>query len=499
MTVDENTPVLVGVGALNQCEEDPSLALEAVGLMEGALRRAAADAGTDELLRRASSIRVTNGIWDYPDPGRILAERVGATRARTDLVEVGILQTTLLGDAARAIAAGEEKVVVVVGGEAKFRSLRAAITDTQLENTSQPQGTKPDRFLEPAKEILNPLELELGLGMPVNQYALLESAFRHATGESVEENRRALGCLYAGMNKVAVANEDAWNRTAVRAEEISGVSANNRMLAFPYTKRQNSQWNVDQAACLILTSLQVARELGIGEDRFVFPLAVAESNHMVSLVERGALDRSFGFHHAGRRALAAAGLAIEEVAYLELYSCFPVAVRAQMRELGIPAGRRITETGGMAFAGGPLNNFVYQALVKMVQTLRADPGSTGLVSAVSGMLTKQGVSLWSSVAPDTPFAFDDVSEEVAAEMPVHVVVRDYKGPAKIAAATVQYVGGDAVATVLVCDLPGGGRTLIRSTDEALMRRVTEAEVCGLSVEISPAGPVLAAAPAASGA
>lgn len=496
MMVSDDMPVLVGAGALTQREEDPSLALEAIALMEGALRRAAADAGTDELLRRASSIRVTNGIWDYPDPGRILAQRVGASGARTDLAEVGILQTTLLGDAARAIAAGEEEVVVIVGGEAKFRSLRAAITSTSLEDTGQPEGTAPDRFLEPAREIMNPLEIELGLGMPVNQYALLESAFRHATGESVEQNRRALGCLYAGMSEVAQANEDAWNRTAIGAEDIMEPSARNRMLAFPYTKRMNSQWNVDQAACLILTSVKVARELGIAPDRFVFPLAIAESNHMVSLVERPALDRSFGFYHAGRRVLARAGLVIEEVAHLELYSCFPVAVRAQMRELGIPAGRRITETGGMAFAGGPLNNFSYQALVKMVQILRADVGSTGLVSAVSGMLTKQGVSLWSSTPPATPFGFDDVSPEVAAEMPVHAVVRDYVGPAQVAAATVQYAAEDAVATVLVCDLPGGGRTLVRSTDAGLMRRVTEAEVCGLAVDLLASGPVLGAAPAA---
>jgi acetyl-CoA C-acetyltransferase len=90
MSLDESTPILVGAGAITQREEDPSAALEAIALMEQAVRRAAADAGSDELLRRASSIRVTNGIWDYPDPGRILAERVGATSARTDLVEVGV-------------------------------------------------------------------------------------------------------------------------------------------------------------------------------------------------------------------------------------------------------------------------------------------------------------------------------------------------------------------------------------------------------------------------
>jgi hypothetical protein len=58
--------------------------------------------------------------------------------------------------------------------------------------------------------------------------------------------------------------------------------------------------------------------------------------------------------------------------------CFPSAVRVQVRELGIDLRRPPTLTGGMAFAGGPLNNFVFQALVTMARVLRADPGSVGL-------------------------------------------------------------------------------------------------------------------------
>ena len=101
MSLNDQTPVLVGAGAVTQREKDPLQSQEAVALMVEAARRAAVDAGGDEILSRASSIRVTNGIWDYPNPAGILAERLGATGARTELVEVGILQTTLLADAAR--------------------------------------------------------------------------------------------------------------------------------------------------------------------------------------------------------------------------------------------------------------------------------------------------------------------------------------------------------------------------------------------------------------
>jgi len=73
-----------------------------------------------------------------------------------------------------------------------------------------------------------------------------------------------------------------------------------------------------------------------------------------------------------------------------------------MRELGIPPERPPSLAGGMAFAGGPLNHFVLQGLVKMVEPLRNDAGSLGLVRAVSGILTMQGVSLWSTQPPSDP-------------------------------------------------------------------------------------------------
>lgn len=487
MPLDERTPVLVGVGAVMQKQDDPLAALEAVGLMEEAARRAARDSGAEEILARVSCIRVTNGIWDYPDPARLLAERLGAVAARSELIEVGILQTTAFAEAAANIARGEDEVVLVVGGEAKYRALRAAIAGVTPQVTEQPPGTAPDRFLQPAREIMHPLELEFGLGMPVNQYAMMESAFRHARGETVAGNRQALGELYAEMSAVAAGNEAAWSRETYSPGEISEPSAKNRMLAFPYTKRHNSQWNVDQAACLVLTSLGLARELGVPEDRFVFPHVVADSNHMASLVERGELHRCHGFHCAGRAALAHAELAIEEVDRLELYSCFPIAVRTQVEELGVPSGRAVTQCGGMAFAGGPLNNFVFQAMARMVELLRAHPGETGLVSAVSGQLTKQGVSLWSTTPPSRPFAHIDVAEEVSAAVPLHEVVGGVQGRATIVANTVQYAGEEAVAAIFICDLPDGRRTLALSHDAEVIRRATTEELCGRDAEIGPDG------------
>ena len=131
-------------------------------------------------------------------------------------------------------------------------------------------------------------------------------------------------------------------------------------------------------------------------ERWIFPLAVADANQLIPLTERRELHRSPGFAVAGARALERARRDISDVTHSELYSCFPVAVRVQARELGLDEKGNVTVTGGMAFGGGPLNNFVLQALARMAHVLRGDPGATGMVNAVSGILTKQGVSLWST-------------------------------------------------------------------------------------------------------
>jgi acetyl-CoA C-acetyltransferase len=337
--------------------------------------------------------------------------------------------------------------------------------------------------LRPHAEILSPLELKVGLGAPVSQYAVIENALRFADAQPLDAHRDAVAALQARASAVAAGNPDAWDRTPHSAAEIRGPAPHNRPLAFPYTKLHTSQWNVNQAAGLVLCSLETARAVGLREERFVYPLAVADANHMLPLTARRSLARVPGFAAAGRRALTHAGLSIEEVRHLELYSCFPVAVRTQARELGIDEQRPLTVTGGMTFAGGPLNNFVLQALVKMAKVLRADPGSHGLVTAVSGILTKQGVSLWSCGEPEAGFAFFDVTEETAREQASVPLVEAADGAAQVASYTVLFEGERAVRTAFVCDLDDGRRTLAASDDAALAQLGTEQELCGRGLRL----------------
>lgn len=484
MPIDPRTPVLVGAGVASQREPDPSRALEPTALMLRACQRAADDAGDGGLLEAADLVAVPRGFWSYPDPGRLVAEGLGALRARTLLAEIGVLQTTLFAEAARAIAAGAD-VVLVTGGEARHRAQRARAAGVAEGLSAQPAGTAPDHLLRPAAEIVHPIEIARRFVVPVAQYAVIESALRHDAGQSLAEHRRELAALWAGFGRVARANPHAWNREAPDAEGLADP-ARNPLLAFPYGKLHCSQWNVDQAAGLLFCSAERARRAGIPESRWLLLRAVAESNHMRPLVARDALGRSPGFALAGRRAFELAGLSPADCSSRELYSCFPSAVRVQLRELGLLAEPTPSFTGGMSFAGGPLNNFVLQAAARMREVLRERPGAA-LLTAVSGMLTKQGVSLWSSEPGSAGFGYADVGDEVAAVEAPRNVVDAVEATGRVAGYTVVYEANAPSRTLAVLDLDGGDRTLCASEDPDLARHAALTELVGTRVRTLPDG------------
>jgi acetyl-CoA C-acetyltransferase len=482
VALDPRTPLLVGVGAVTQREADPARAAEPLELMALALERAAKDAGSRALLARADSIRAPRGFWSYPDPCRLLAERFGARGARSEIAEFGVLQTTLLGRAAAEIAAGRADVVLVTGGEARHRMQRARAAGVDAP-VAQQASVAPDSVLRPHAPILSSREVRAGLAMPVLQYAMLENALRAAEGLSLEAHRQRLAVLWAALSERTRGNPDAWSPEPVRAETIADEKRN-PMLAFPYGKLHCSQWNVDQAAGLVFCSLAKARELGIPRERWIFPLAVADANHMLPYTERRELHRCAGFARAAERAFERTGRDLASVAHRELYSCFPSAVRVQLRELAIADELPFSLTGGMAFAGGPVNNFVLQALVRMAQVLRESRGGAGLLTAVSGMLAKQGVSLWSSEPGSAPFGHDDVSEATARETPAAAYADAGQGPARIATYTVVYQAGEPQRVALIAEFEDGSRTLAGSDEPGFIDSATREELCGRAVRIS---------------
>lgn len=466
--------------------DDPREAFEPLDLMAAALERAAQDAGEPALLSAADSIWVPRGFWAYSSPGQLLGERFGASRVRHIVSEVGVLQTSLLGHVASAIARGESEVAMIVGAEARDRSLRFEKQGIETPMTLQADCV-PDEILRPKSEIMSRFEIELGLITPALQFSIIDNALRAHEGQSLKAYREEVGKLWAGLNRAAVANPDAWIRTPMSAEEIVSATESNRMLSFPYTRSLVSQWNVNQAAGLILCTVEKARRLGLSEDRFIFPLSVIDSEAMLPLSERRELHRSPGFEKAFDRTLSHANCGIEEIDHLELYSCFPAAVRVQQRALGLDNERPVTVTGGMTFGGGPLNNFVLQAWVKMVKRLREDGGTSGLVSAVSGFMTKQGVSLLGP-EPRQPFLFDQVTRAVQAEQRTMTVDLEADGRGYVSSYTVVHDRDGKTRVVLFVDLDEERRTLrVVVEDDDLALEAATGDLSGREVTLGSGG------------
>jgi acetyl-CoA C-acetyltransferase len=477
------TPVLVGVGAVQQHIEDYECALEPVALMEQALRNAAVDAGSMQLLSLADEILVPKSLWSYTDPGRLLAASLGAHSATTLLAEFGILQQSLLTRACQRIKDGDADVILVAGGEARFRALCAGKAGVEAFETPQ-NGAEPDITLQPQDEMWSSVESDSGLGMPVGYYAILDSALRYKQGLTVDQHRDQMASMYARLSELAADNPDAWSDQVVSASHIREHSAANRMLAFPYTKLHNSQWNVDQAAGLILCSAGVAETLGIERSKWVFPQAFTESNDMSVVASRKDLGASPGFRVAGQVAMTLAGVDFNDIRFCELYSCFPYAVRVQLEEFGLNLNRDVSVTGGMTFGGGPLNNFALQATVKMAQLLRKNPAETGLVTTVSGLLTKQACALWSANPGVREWSCADVTDQVREQSDVCEVVSNYTGKGSVAGYTVLHQGSDPWRAVAVFDLPDGQRTVAYSEDPAMMEAMMTQECCGMSYDVS---------------
>lgn len=487
MAIDPRTPVLVGAAALQERPDDPAAAREPLDLMEQVLRAAAEDAGAPALVEQVDSIWSPRGFWAYSDPGRILADRFGAPTPRTIVAEVGILQSTVLGRAARAIAEGDSEVAMIVGAEARDRASRLQRAGQPVPLTEQTDAA-PDEVMVPHAEIMGQLEIDLGLITPTIQYAMIDNAIRFHEGQSMADHRAELAALWGDFNAVAVENPSAWNRTPLSGEQIVTPGEGNRAHAYPYTKHLVSQWNVNQAGGLVLCSLEKAQALGLDARRFVYPLAVVDSEHMVTLSERRDIWRSPGFALAGRRAFELVDRTPEEIGLYELYSCFPAAVRMQQRELGVPLDRRVTQTGGMTFGGGPLNNFVVQSWVRMVERLRETGDRDAVVTAVSGLITKQGVSVLAN-EPERPFVHDFVTKETEQAWHRVDVDRDATGSGRIVAYTVSHDPNAAHGVAMVLDLDDGRRTLRVKDDPTWMTLGETEELCGRAVEAGADGTV----------
>jgi acetyl-CoA C-acetyltransferase len=478
--LDPRTPVLVGVGQLKQRPDDPLEALEPVAMMQSVLETAADDAGSRELLRQATDTWVVKGAWPYYDPGAILRERF-ANSSRTGLsTDGGNTPQSLVNKAALRIQDGTSDIVMIVGAEGIWSRRRARRAGGRIPYTEQ-APTTPDETLGADVTMSHPVETERGLEMPINFYPLFESAFRASRGESIDDHRTRVSELWQGFNEVACANPYSWVNAPMTAEQIREPDNGNRMVGFPYTKAMNSNWDLDQAAGLILCSAGTANALGIPGHRWVFPHVGTDGRDTNYVSNRAALHESPAIRIAGGTALRLAGISPTELDHVDLYSCFPSAVQIGATELGLGLDRQLTQTGGLTFAGGPLNNYVTHGIAAMAGVLRGDPGSFGLCSANGGYVTKHAFGVYSTTPPSVPFQHADCQAEID-DTPTVAFEPDYVGPAVIEAYTVMH-GVDGPERGLAAVRTPTGRQWANTADQTVMAAMMTEEHVGRAVEV----------------
>lgn len=493
--IEPRTPVIVGVGQASQRPADPGEATEPIDVLHRAATAAIADAEADRALP-IDTIAVADMLsWRYPDPGALLARRMGLEPERTVLTTVGGNSPQLLVNTlAPAIAAGDANVVLIGGAECVYTRWRAKREPrTTLAWTVADDPPCPDVVGDPRPGSSQYEMAHLALA-PTQVYPLFETALRHAAGRSVDEHQIAISDLYEHFAAVAATNPHAWSRTPYRAEDIRTVSPDNRMVTFPYPKRMCANIDVDQAAAILLCSYAAARDAGIADDRMVFPLAGADAQDHYFFSERWSLAESPAIAAAGNAALGAAGIGIDDVARFDLYSCFPSAVQIAMRALGLAGpdagdSRPLTVTGGLAYAGGPGNNYVTHSIAAMVDACRNDPGSVGLVTALGWYVTKHSVGLYSS-RPSEGFARVDpggLQANVDAT-PSRKIAGSYGGDAILEATSVNFErDGTPIHAIVSALSPDGRRVLANTRDPETMVSMTEEAWEGRAVSISTDG------------
>jgi acetyl-CoA C-acetyltransferase len=323
--------------------------------------------------------------------------------------------------------------------------------------------------------------------MPVQVYPLFESALRYTAGRSLPEHTDHIAGLWAEFSRVTASNPNAALPEAVSANVIATAGPANRMIGFPYTKLLNSNNNVNQAAALVLCSLDRAQSLGIAADRMVFPRAASEATDTQYVSNRGGLASSPAIRAAREALCEAAGIGMDEVSHVDIYSCFPSAVQVSAGELGVGVDRPLTVTGGMTFAGGPWNNYVTHSIATMVDVLRQDPGSIGLCTANGGLLTKHALGVYSS-APSAA-SFRVARPEVPGGASLRPVVDSQAtGRAVIEAYTVMHdQEGNPETAIVTALLPSGSRTWRTSRRPDTLAPMVGEEFCGRSIDLLPDG------------
>jgi acetyl-CoA C-acetyltransferase len=462
----------VGVGQVSQ-RVPAAEARAPIDLLADAARLADKDAqAARSLLERVDVIGIAAiGSWRYPDPGAFLGRVLGIEPRATLVTTVGGNSPQLLcNELGARIQRGELDVALVGGAESMHTRWRAR-REPRVDLTWDTGDDAPCEWvIGDARPGSSDYEMAHSAIAPPLVYPLFETALRAENGRTIDEHQSHVGALWSRFAAVAAGNPDAWLRQAFTPDEIRTVSPDNRMVCFPYPKRMCANIDVDQGAAVLLCSLEAARAAGVADERIVFLHAAAEVHDHYFFTERWSLADSPAIATAVTDALAAAAIGTDDVARFDLYSCFPSAVEVAMRAIGIADDdpRPLTVTGGLGFAGGPVNNYPTHGIARMVHELRADPASFGCTTALGWYITKHASAVWSTSPPARGFRRVDptASQARVDTLPRREPAGLVDGAVTIEATSVNFERDGSPMLGIVSALTDDGRRALANTRDA---------------------------------
>ncbi len=458
---DDRVPVIVGVGEIIDRPKEIADGLEPLTLLEQALRRAEQDSGA-RLLGDIQSIDIVNFLsWRYRDPEKLLSRRLGIAPAHADYGPVGgESPIRYLHEAAQRIARGECSVAAVCGAEAQSTATKAERAHVKLPWTPFAHDVE-----EPKRgaAFQKPMAVKLSVFRPVTVYPFYEVASSAHWGQTPREAMAESGRLWSTYSEVASHNPNAWLKRRFTPEQITTPSADNRLIAWPYTKLMVANPTVNMGGAVLMTSLAKARAAGVPEDRLIYPVGGASAEEPRDYLLR---DQFFESHpqnavlKAAMDLVGGNGTAFDAI---ELYSCFPCVPKMARRTLGLGMDVQPTVTGGLTFFGAPLNTYMTHAACAMVRRLRND-AKLGLLYGQGGFVTKHHALVVSREKPRQALA-QDTSVQAEADRNKRAVpefVTDAGGKGKVESFTVIYGrNGEVEHGVVMLRTQANNRALAR--------------------------------------
>lgn len=402
--MDKRTiPVIVGVDQFTQFP-DNDMPLDPVSLMEKSCSSALNDTLNPAIKKSIDTVYMTNIFsWHYDNPIRLLSDKLGISPDSKLYPPIGgNTPQMFVNRAANAIASGKSGTILITGGESEY-SVRKARKEKLEYNWPESRATS---HIDGEYQMgTSSHENNYGIILPVHGYPFMESAVRDKAGRTPKAHLHHMAKSFSRLAGVAATNPYAWRKTAYSTEEIATATPENRLVAPPYTKRMIANIGVDQTAALIMTSQAEAERLSIPEDKWVYPMGGADLKNIFHMTNRPNLWDSPAITKAVQYALEQAGLRLDHIDLLDIYSCFPCMVEIACTAMGIEAGdqRDLTVTGGLPFFGGPFNNYSMHAICTMVDKIRKNPKQKGLVLANGEYNTKESVGIYGKDLPKKPW------------------------------------------------------------------------------------------------